>query len=261
MRALSIAATGMSAQALNVEVIANNIANTNTTGYKRSQAQFSDLMYQAERSAGVPNQSGAGAIPESSQVGLGVQPIAIRSINLQGPIASTGNQLDLALNGRGWFQVQGPNNQILYTRAGTFSKNAQGQLVTQDGYSVVPNITFPSTTANIQINSTGAVYADPGTGVLAQVGQLTIANFANDAGLQALGNNLYQETPSAGNPQVQPPGSPGYATIQQGYVEGSNVDPVQEITNLISAQRNYEMNSKVIQAADDMYQTITKNNL
>ncbi|MGO9544073.1 MAG: flagellar basal-body rod protein FlgG [Rhodomicrobium sp.] len=258
MRALSIAATGMSAQALNVEVIANNIANANTTGYKRSQAQFSDLMYQAERNAGVPNQAGAGAIPESAQVGLGVQPIAIRSLNLQGPITSTGNQLDLAINGRGWFQVQGPNNQILYTRAGTLSKNAQGQLVTQDGYLVIPNITFPSNTANIQINQTGAVFADPGTGVLSQVGQLTIATFANDAGLQALGGNLYQETASAGNPQVQNPGQPGYGTIQQGYIEGSNVDPVQEITNLISAQRNYEMNSKVLQAANEMYQTIAK---
>lgn len=261
MRALSIAATGMAAQATNVEVIANNIANANTTAYKRSQAQFADLLYQAERTAGVPNQGAAGAIPESSQVGLGVQPVAIRSLHLQGPITNTGNPLDLALNGRGWFQVQGANNQTLYTRAGSFSKNALGQLVTPDGYLVLPNITFPPNTSNIQINQTGAVFADPGTGVLTQVGQLTIANFANDAGLQALGNNLYQETPSAGNPQVQVPGSPGYATIQQGYVEGSNVDPVQEITNLITAQRNYEMNSKVIQAADDMYQTITKNNI
>ncbi|MGO8953111.1 MAG: flagellar basal-body rod protein FlgG [Rhodomicrobium sp.] len=261
MRALTIAATGMSAQSLNVDVIANNIANTNTAGYKRSQAQFSDLIYQAERSAGVPNQGGAGAIPEGSQVGLGVQPVAIRTLNLQGPLNSTGNQLDLALNGRGWFQVQGPNNQILYTRSGTFSQNASGQLVTQNGNLVIPNITFPANTVNIQINQTGAVFADPGTGVLTQVGQLTIANFANDAGLQALGSNLYQDTPASGNPQVQNPGSTGYATIQQGYVEGSNVDPVQEITNLITAQRNYEMNSKVIQAADDMYQTITKNNL
>ncbi len=261
MRALTIAATGMAAQALNVEVIANNIANSNTTGYKRSQAQFSDLIYQAERTAGVPNQGNAGAIPENSQVGLGVQPVAIRSLNLQGPLNSTGNQLDVALNGRGWFQVQGPNNQILYTRSGTFSQNSTGQLVTQNGNLVVPGITFPTTTVNIQINQTGAVFADPGTGVLTQVGQLTIASFANDAGLQALGSNLYQDTTASGNPQVQVPGYPGYATIQQGYLEGSNVDPVQEITNLITAQRNYEMNSKVIQAADDMYQTITKNNL
>jgi flagellar basal-body rod protein FlgG len=261
MRALSIAATGMAAQSLNVEVIANNIANSNTTAFKRSQAQFADLLYQAERTAGVPNQGSAGGIPENSQVGLGVHPIAISTLNMQGPIHATGNQLDLAISGRGWFQVQGANNQTLYTRAGNFSKNASGQLVTQDGYLVTPNISFPTTTTNIQINQTGAVFADPGTGVLTQVGQLTIASFANDAGLQALGNNLYQETAAAGSPQVQNPGSPGLGTLQQGYLENSNVDPVQEITNLISAQRNYEMNSKVITAADDMYQVITKNNL
>ena len=194
-------------------------------------------------------------------VGLGVQPVAIRKLNIQGPIASTGNQLDLALNGRGWFQVLGPNNQTLYTRAGTFGKNAQGQLVTQDGYQVVPNITLPTNTVSVQVISDGTVYVDTGTGTLQQAGQITIANFPNEAGLQAQGDNLYQETTSSGSAQVAAPGQPGYATIQQGYLESSNVDPVQEITNLISAQRNYEMNSKIIQASDEMYQTITKNNL
>ena len=261
MRALSIAATGMSAQQLNVEVIANNIANTNTTGFKRSQAQFADLLYQTERSVGAPNRSGGEPIPEGIQIGLGVQPVGIRSVNIQGPISSTGNQLDLALNGRGWFQVSGPNNTILYTRSGSFAKNANGQLVTQDGSLVIPNITLPANTTTIQINPDGTVYYDTGTGTLSQAGQITIANFANEAGLQALGGNLYQETTSSGNAQVAVAGTAGYATIQQGYLEGSNVDPVQEITNLISAQRNYEMNSKIIQAADEMYQTITKNNL
>ncbi len=261
MRALAIAATGMAAQQLNVEVIANNIANTNTTGFKRSQAAFADLLYQTERAAGVPNRSGQEPIPEAMQVGLGVQPAGIRKVNIQGPINSTGNQLDLALNGRGWFQISGPNNQTLYTRAGSFSKNAQGQLVTPDGYQLIPNITLPSTTVSVSITSDGYVWVDPGTGQLQQVGQITIANFPNEAGLQALGDNLYQETTSSGNPQTAAPGQPGFATIQQGYVEGSNVDPVQEITNLISAQRNYEMNSKIIQASDEMYQVITKNNL
>ena len=261
MRALSIAATGMSAQQLNVEVIANNIANSNTTGYKRNQAQFADLLYQTERAAGVPNRTGGEPIPEGTQIGLGVQPIAVRTLNIQGPIASTGNQLDLALNGRGWFQISGPNNQTLYTRSGTFGKNAQGQLVTTDGYQVIPNITLPANTVSVQVTSDGTVYVDTGTGTLSQAGQITIANFPNEAGLQALGGNLYQETTSSGNPQVAAAGQPGYATIQQGYLEGSNVDPVQEITNLISAQRNYEMNSKIIQAADEMFQTITKNNL
>ena len=261
MRALSIAATGMSAQQLNVEVIANNIANSNTTAFKRNKAEFADLLYQTERQAGVPNRTGGEAIPEGMQVGLGVQPVAVRSLNLQGPITSTGNQLDLALNGRGWFQISGPNNQTLYTRAGSFGRNAQGQLVTQDGYQVIPNITLPQNTTNITIISDGTVYVDTGTGALQQAGQITIANFPNEAGLQAQGNNLYQETTSSGNSQVAAPGQPGYGTIQQGYLEGSNVDPVQEITNLISAQRNYEMNSKIIQATDEMYQTITKNNL
>jgi flagellar basal-body rod protein FlgG len=261
MRALSIAATGMAAQQLNVEVIANNIANSNTTAFKRNKAEFADLLYQIERQAGVPNRTGGEPIPEGMQVGLGVQPVAVRSLNLQGPITSTGNQLDLALNGRGWFQISGPNNQILYTRAGSFGRNAQGQLVTQDGYQVIPNITLPQNTTNITIISDGTVYVDTGTGTLQQVGQITIANFPNEAGLQAQGNNLFQETTSSGNPQVAAPGQPGYGTVQQGYLEGSNVDPVQEITNLISAQRNYEMNSKIIQATDEMYQVITKNNL
>lgn len=143
MRALSIAGTGMSAQQLNVEVIANNIANSNTNGFKRSTAEFADLLYQTERAAGVPNRSGGEPIPEATQIGLGVKPMAIRALNIQGPITSTGNQLDLALNGRGWFQVSGPNNQTLYTRAGSFAQNAAGQLVTQDGYQVIPNITLP----------------------------------------------------------------------------------------------------------------------
>jgi flagellar basal-body rod protein FlgG len=265
MRALSIAATGMSAQQTNVEVIANNIANSNTTAFKRSQAQFADLIYQTERAAGVPNQgsSTSSAIPENSQVGLGVQLSAIVSLNTQGPITKTGNTLDLAINGHGWFQVSGPNNQTLYTRAGSFSQNAQGQLVTQDGSLVLPNITFPTGTVGIQINTTGAVFVDKGDGKgYVPNGQIKIASFINDAGLQALGNNLYQETTASGNPQQGNPGDTGgYGTLQEGYLEGSNVDPVQEITNLISAQRNYEMNSKIITAADEMYQVITKNTL
>ncbi len=149
MRALSIAASGMSAQQTNVEVIANNIANTNTTGFKRSMAQFADLLYQTEKSAGAPSRSGGEPVPEGMQIGLGVQPIAIRTLNLQGSLTNTGNQLDLALNGRGWFQVSGPNNVTLYTRAGSLGKNAAGQLVTQDGSLIIPNITLPANTTTI----------------------------------------------------------------------------------------------------------------
>ena len=144
-------------------------------------------MYQTERAAGVPNRTGGEPIPEATQIGLGVQPVAVRKLNIQGPITSTGNQLDLALNGRGWFQISGPNNQTLYTRAGTFGKNAQGQLVTQDGYQIIPNITLPANTVSVQIISDGTVYVDTGTGTLQQAGQITIANFPNEAGLQALG--------------------------------------------------------------------------
>ena len=261
MRALSIAASGMAAQQLNVEVIANNIANSSTTGYKRSQAEFADLLYQTDRSAGVPSRNGGEPLPEGMQIGLGVQPVEVRKFNLQGSLTKSGNQLDLALNGRGWFQVSGPNNQTLYTRAGNFSKNAQGQLVTQDGYSLIPSIQLPATTVSVQITYDGLVSVDPGTGIWQQIGQITIANFPNDAGLQALGDNLFQETTSSGNPQTAAPQQPGFASVQQYYLEASNVDPVQEITNLITAQRNYEMNSKIIQASDEMFQVITKNNL
>ncbi len=258
MRALAIAATGMTAQQLNVEVIANNIANINTTGFKGGKAEFTDLLYQAERVAGTPNRGGQEAIPESSQLGLGVRAVAIRNLHTQGALTKTGNRLDLALNGRGWFQVTGANGETLYTRDGAFSKNAAGQIVTLDGYHVAPAITIPQNASSVQVNETGEVFADTGTGTLQQIGQLTLANFTNEAGLEALGNNLFRETPAAGAAQVQVPGSTGVATLNQGYLESSNVDPVKEITALITAQRSYEMNSKVIQAADDMFATTTK---
>jgi flagellar basal-body rod protein FlgG len=252
----------MSAQSTNVEVIANNIANSNTTAFKRSLAEFSDLIYQQERLAGVPNQAGAGNIPEATQIGLGVQLTAIQGIFTQGPLNQTNNTFDLALQGNGFFQVQGLNNQTLYTRAGNFNVNNNGMLVTSDGSLVVPNINIGNVFVKVQVNQTGVVSVDKGDGKgLQPVGQLTIALFPNQSGLQAIGNNYYMETQSSGNPQVNNPGQPGYGTIQQGYLEQSNVDPVQEITNLINAQRNYEMNSKVVQAADEMYQTITKGSL
>jgi flagellar basal-body rod protein FlgG len=257
MRALSIAATGMSAQQLNVEVIANNLANSNTTGFKRSMPQFADLLYQTEKSAGTPSRSGGDPIPEAMQIGLGVQAIGIEKlVNIQGPLTQTHNQLDLALNGRGWFQVSGPNNVTLYTRAGNFVLNATGQIVTQDGSALIPNMTIQPTTAKISVTQDGQVAADGKV-----IGQISIAIFPNDGGLTALGNNMFQETTSSGSPLVAYPNTVGYGYVQQGWLESSNVDPVLEITNLILAQRNYEMNSKVIQASDEMYQVITKNNL
>ena len=258
MQTLSIAATGMSAQERNLEVIANNIANINTTGFKRSRAEFTDLMYQSERLMGVSNRGRDATVPEGAQLGLGVRTAAIRSLNIQGALTNTGNTLDLAINGRGWFQVTTPDGATVYTRDGAFNTNATGQLVTTDGYSVSPAILIPINTTNITVSQTGLVTATvPGQVQPQTLGQLTIANFVNDAGLQQLGSNLAQQTAASGQPTVSVPGDTSFGTIQQGYLESSNVDPVTEITNLIAAQRAYEMNSKVIQAADQMSGTIT----
>lgn len=259
MRALAIAATGMNAQQMNLEVIANNIANVNTTAFKGARAEFTDLLYQAERLQGVPNQAGENPIPEGAMLGLGVRTAAIRNLHRQGPLANTTNQFDLALNGRGWFQVNSPNGETIYTRAGSFNKNGDGQLVTIDGYTLDPAIIIPQNTIDVVINESGQVYAKVDGEQLPQnLGQLTIANFANDSGLEPLGNNYYRETPASGAPVVGVAGDPGFGKIHQGYLESSNVDPVKEITNLISAQRAFEMNSKVIQAADDMAGTVSK---
>ena len=258
MRALAIAATGMNAQEQSIEVIANNIANINTTGFKRSRAEFTDLIYQNERLMGVASRGRDATIPEGAQIGLGVRTAAIRTLNLQGTLTNTGNTLDLALNGRGWFQVTMPNGDTVYTRDGSFNTNAQGQLVTTDGYTVIPAITIPVNTTNVVVSQTGVVTATiPGQTNPQQLGQLTIANFVNDAGLMALGSNLFQQTAASGPPTVGVPGDSAFGTVSQGYIEASNVDPVSEITNLIQAQRAYEMNSKVIQAADQMAGTIS----
>jgi flagellar basal-body rod protein FlgG len=259
MRALAIAATGMSAQQTNVEVIANNIANINTTAFKRARAEFTDLIYQSERTAGVPNRGGEDVVPEGAELGLGVRTAGIRNLHVQGPLAQTTNPLDLAINGRGWFQVSGPGGETVYTRAGSFNKNAVGQLVTGDGYVVDPAVTFPANTLEIVINQSGEIYARVASQTTPQLlGQLSLVDFANDSGLQPLGNNLYRETSASGQPLAGVAGDPGYGSVHQGYLESSNVDPVKELTELISAQRAYEMSSKVIQAADEMQATVSK---
>jgi flagellar basal-body rod protein FlgG len=258
MRALAIAATGMNAQEQNLEVIANNVANINTTGFKRSRAEFTDLIYQTERVMGVSSRGRDSTVPEGAQVGLGVRTAAIRSLQIQGALTNTGNTLDLAINGRGWFQVTTPNGDTVYTRDGAFNTNAQGQLVTSDGYLVSPTITIPPTATSVTVSQTGLVTATvAGQATPQQVGQLTTANFINEAGLEALGSNLFQQTAASGQPTTGVPGDTAFGVLQQGYLEASNVDPVSEITNLISAQRAYEMNSKVIQAADQMSGTIS----
>jgi flagellar basal-body rod protein FlgG len=259
MRALAIAATGMSAQQLNVEVIANNIANINTTAFKRSRAEFTDLLYQSERPSGMPNRGNQEPIPEGARVGLGVRTAAIRNLHIQGALTSTGNKLDLAINGRGWFQIEGPNGETLYTRAGSFNKTANGQIVTIDGNFLQPQITVPPETTDIIVNETGEVFAQvAGQATLQSLGQITLANFANDAGLEPLGSNLYKQTTASGTPVTGVPGDTSFGSVHQGYLELSNVDPVKEITELITAQRSYEMSSKVVQAVDEMYSRISR---
>jgi flagellar basal-body rod protein FlgG len=260
MRALAIAATGMDAQQTNLEVIANNIANINTTGFKRARAEFTDLLYQTERAQGVANRANQAIVPEGANIGLGVQTAAIRNLHIQGELSQTGNDLDVALIGKGFFQVLAPDGTTVYTRAGAFNKNETGQLVTVDGYQVVPGITIPTGSSQLTISRSGQVTALlPGQTTPTTLGQLTLASFVNEAGLQPLGDNLFQETPASGAPVVGTPDEQGYAYMKQGYLESSNVDPVKEITELISAQRAYEMNSKVITTADEMATIVSKN--
>ncbi|MBP2447413.1 flagellar basal-body rod protein FlgG [Rhizobium leguminosarum] len=260
MRALAIAATGMDAQQTNLEVIANNIANINTTGFKRARAEFSDLLYQTERAKGVANRANQAVVPEGANIGLGVQTSAVRNLHLQGELTQTGNDLDVALIGKGFFQIQSTDGTTLYSRAGAFNKNDQGQLVTIDGYEVLPGITIPTGSTELTISRSGQVSAKlPGATSATTLGQLTLADFVNEAGLQPIGDNLFQETAASGEAVVGNPDEEGFAYMKQGYLEASNVDPVKEITELISAQRAYEMNSKVITTADEMATIVSKN--
>ncbi|WP_420392733.1 flagellar basal-body rod protein FlgG [Acuticoccus sp.] len=259
MKALAIAATGMSAQQTNLEVIANNVANINTTGFKRARAEFADLIYQTDRAQGVPNRGGELPVPEGTRIGLGVRTIAVRNLHEQGSLKGTSNPLDLAINGDGWFQVSGPEGETLYTRSGAFNLGPNGEIVTLDGYLVEPGLNVPQDAVEVAINQSGEIFARLANEVEPQLlGQISLATFANDAGLEALGDNLFRETAASGQAATGFPSLEGRGSIQQGYLEASNVDAVKEITELISAQRAYEMNSKVIQAADDMASTVAK---
>jgi flagellar basal-body rod protein FlgG len=258
MRAMDIASSGMQAQQLNVEVISNNIANLNTTGFKRQRAEFQDLLYQDLRRPGDNSSDSGTIVPVGVQIGIGVKAAAVYRINQQGNLSQTQNPLDVAIQGDGYFQVQMPNGTTSYTRAGSFQLNAQRQIVTADGYLIQPNITIPQGTTSITIDASGEVMATvAGTTNSQNVGQITLAVFPNPAGLSAYGQNLFTETQSSGAPIVQNPGVSNTGVLQQGFLETSNVDVVTEITNLITAQRAYEMNSKVIETADQMQQTLT----
>jgi flagellar basal-body rod protein FlgG len=255
MRALSIAATGMAAQQTNVETIANNLANMNTTGFKEQRAEFQDLIYQNIQTPGAQTSDQGTYAPSGIQIGAGVRTAAIYRITTQGDLQSTGNPYDVAVQGPGYFRIQQADGTDAYTRSGNFGLSPQGQLVTQDGLVVQPGIAIPQNTISVTINAQGQVNATvAGNNTPQTVGQLELTRFPNEAGLNSIGSNLYLETPASGSPQAGVPGSVGYGTIQQGYLETSNVNSVDEITALITAQRAYEMNSKVISAADQMLQ-------
>lgn len=259
MRALSIGATGMQAQQLNVEVISNNIANLSTTGFKRSRAEFQDMLYDSLRRVGSASTDTGTVLPSGLQVGLGVKPVATYRINEQGDMTVTDNQYDLAINGRGYFQIQMADGTTAYTRDGSFQANANGVLVTSDGLQVLPTITVPSNATSVTVNASGQVLATIDGQVSQQnLGQLQLATFVNPTGLEAIGDNLLKESSASGSPVVGNPQATGFGSLEQGYLESSNVDIVSEITTLIAAQRAYEMNSRIIKTADDMLSTVSQ---
>ena len=253
-RALRTAASGMYAQELNIEVISNNIANINTTGYKKNVAQFEDLMYQqvnvdpVNSSTGSVNQNSSSAI----QVGNGVQPTSDEKIFTQGDITQTNNQLDLAIQGDGFFQVLKPDGTYAYTRAGAFQVNGSGKIVTSSGYPLDPPITLDQNSLSISIATDGTITAQQVGGGSKIVGNIELARFMNPGGLTSLGNNLYAQTEASGTPIIGTPNKDGFGTINQGYLESSNVDIVQEMIAMIAAQRAYEINSKTVQTVQDM---------
>ncbi|MEQ8664752.1 MAG: flagellar basal-body rod protein FlgG [Rhodospirillales bacterium] len=258
MRSLSIAATGMLAQQRNVEVVSNNLANMNTTAYMRRRTEFHDLLYQNLRRVGTSSSDAGTIVPSGVQIGLGTKLAAVYRIHEQGNLTPTDNTFDVAIQGEGFFPINLPTGEVAYTRDGTFQLNANGELVTHDGYTVGPNITVPEDAIDVTVNASGEVLAKiQGQVNLQNVGQIQVATFPNPAGLQAEGNNLFTETPASGTPTLGNPGEAGFGSLLQGFLETSNVNAVEEISNLISAQRAYEMNSKVIQTSDDMMGTLS----
>ncbi|MDB3952254.1 MAG: flagellar basal-body rod protein FlgG [Alphaproteobacteria bacterium] len=258
MRSLSIGATGMLAQQLNVEVISHNIANMNTTAYTRRRVEFQDLLYQNQRQVGSTSSDTGTIVPAGVQVGLGVKTAAVYRITEQGNLTLTENSLDVAINGEGYFQVTLPSGETAYTRSGAFQLSPTGEIVTVDGFTVQPGITIPNNAIDITVNASGQVEVKiDGTVTPTVAGQLQLAVFPNEAGLLAIGDNLFLETPASGTAGTGNPATTGFGALQQGFLETSNVNVVEEITNLITAQRAYEMNSKVIETSDQMMATIS----
>ncbi|EAU48191.1 flagellar basal-body rod protein FlgG [Salipiger bermudensis] len=253
MRALKIAATGMSAQQMRVEVISNNLSNMSTTGYNARRAEFADLHYQQVARAGTVSAADGTMLPTGVQLGLGARPAAVTMKLAQGALSQTGGDLDLAIEGRGYFEVTLPSDLAGYTRDGALKRDGEGLIVTSDGLPVAPEIVIPDDATSLSINAEGEIYAYFNDAVEAQLlGQLTLVGFTNPKGLEAIGGNLFTETEASGPPIQTTAGQDGLGTFRHGYLEDSSVDPVYEITELIEAQRGYELNSKVISAADQM---------
>lgn len=253
MKALHIAAAGMLAQELNVEVISNNIANLRTTGFKRQRVDFQDLLYQNLRQVGAQSSDAGNLLPTGVQIGSGVRTVATPRIMSQGTTDATEKETDVAIRGEGYLRIALPDGRTGYTRDGAFERDANGTLVTANGYPVDPQITIPGNATGLTISSQGAVSAVVGNASTPTVlGQIQLARFINKSGLDSIGDNLFLETAASGPPQASNPGDEGYGTLLQRHLEISNVNSVSEITDLIAAQRAYEMNSRVIKAADDM---------
>lgn len=259
MKALQIAASGMSAQQMRVDVVSNNLANMSTSGYNARRAEFADLHYQQVTRPGTVNAEDGTVLPTGVQVGLGVRPTAVSVLVQQGSLLETGGELDLAVEGKGYIEVTLPSGISAYTRDGGLKRSADGLIVTSDGYEVAPGITIPTDARSLSINAAGEVFAYFNDQVAPQqLGQITLATFANEKGLEAMGSNLYLETAASGAASVSVPGEDGLGTLRQGYLEESSVDPVREVTELIKAQRGYELNAKVITAADEMLAATTQ---
>ncbi len=255
MRGLYTAATGMNAQQTNIDMISNNLSNVNTTGFKKSRVNFQDLMYQQTRQPGTPNAQGA-EIPVGTEIGHGTKLAATQKLFTPGSPQSTDNPLDLIIEGEGFFEVLKPDGSIAYTRDGSFRQDSDGRLVTADGHPLQPEIFVPENATSVSITSDGTVSAQiAGEPEPNQLGQIELVNFSNPAGLNSTGRNLYTESVSSGQPMMGVPGEGGFGTISQGYLEMSNVKVVEEMVNMITAQRAYETNSRTIQAADDMLNT------
>lgn len=258
IKALSTAATGMEAQQKRIDVTANNLANVNTAGFKKSRADFQDLLYQTIRAPGTSSAQGV-TVPTGLQVGNGVRTVAATRIHSGGDRAQTNNPLDIAIDGAGFYQVSLPSGDLAYTRAGNLSMNEQGQVVTADGYPLEPSINIPPDAESVTVGRDGIVsVTQAGQDQSAEVGQILLANFVNPSGLQTMGGNFYKVTSAAGDPQVGPPGVQGLGTLAQGSLEMSNVKVVEEMISLISSQRAYEVNGKVIRAADEMLQNTSQ---